>query len=300
MSSIAAKRIAMRASKSNASCCAAHRKRSTGTLKDQSSRKFSLPFSSDKNDFSTAFSPDTTWNERDEHWRSLTFALENLSFLLSQPYAREMELNEATETKNDYDKILLLINQGEAGMNKKGYYDLTRQGVGSVLDLSRKTATFCTNETQLVPELVVVAPTKPAIHTALLSFPQYSPHVATRRPVTWMCRSDLVEHAEEHQLTSHQEVNSFFPGMDLSEHYLPQNVERDSLSIESKVDLLQQAEKFLTFLRSRNEQVVVVSTHTTWLQAFCGFSLSYEPRAASLEGFRNAEMKAVGVRFDIP
>ena len=300
MSSIALTRIAMRASSLNATSRAAHRRRYTGSFKDHSPRKLSPPFSTDKNDFSTASSPDTTWNEPDEHWRSLTFALENLPMPLSQPYAREMELDEATETKGDFDKILLLINQGQAGMNKKGHYELTSQGVGSVLDLSRKTATFCTDETQLIPELIVVAPTKPAIRTALLSFPQYSPHAATRRPVTWMCKSDLVEHAEEDQFPSHKEVNAFFPGMDLTEHYLPRNVARDSLSIESKVQLLQQIEFFLTFLRSRNERVVVVSTNTTWLQAFCGFSLSYEPRAASLEGFRNAEIKAVGVRFDNP
>jgi broad specificity phosphatase PhoE len=268
-------------------------------LASPSTMRTALPVSSNKNFLSTAIFHDPTPAPfgPEEHWRSLTFALSRLSTPLSQPFAREMELDEASETKDDYDKVLLLMNHGQAGINKKGQYNLTKQGVGSVLGLTRKTATYCTEGTQLVPELVVVAPTKPCMHTALLSFPQYSPHAATRRPVSWMCQSDLVEHAEECQLASEREVETYFPGMDLSGHYQPQNVATDSLSIESKVDLLQQSEKFLTFVKSRNEKVVVVCSHTTWLQAFCGFSLTCEPRSGSLESFRNAEMRAVGVRF---
>lgn len=252
-----------------------------------------------KNSLSTAIFHDSTPAPfgPEEHWRSLTFALSLLSTPLSQPFAREMELDEANETKDEYDKVLLLMNHGQAGINKKGHYDLTKQGMGSVLGLTRKTATYCTDGNQLVPGLIVVAPTMPCIHTALLSFPQYSPHAATRRPVSWMCQSDLVEHAEEFQLASEREVETYFPGIDLSGHYQPQNVVASSISIESKVDLLQQSENFLTFLKSRNEKVVVVCSHTTWLQAFCGFSLTYEPRSGSLESFRKAEMRAVGVRF---
>lgn len=257
----------------------------------------SLPLSLAKKTLSTAAALDLSYDEAGDHWRSLTLALDQLSIQLSQPYAREMEMDEASETKDEFDKVLLLINQGQAGIDKNGQYGLTRQGIGSVLDLSRKTAIFCTDETQLIPGLVLVAPTKPAMHTALLSFPQYSPQAATRRPVQWMCRSDLVEHAEQEQLRTTLEVDTYFPGMDLSGHYVPLKVAKDALSIESKLELLQQSENFLMFLQSRNEQVVAVSSHCTWLQAFCGFSLMYEPRAASLEGFRTAEIRAVGIRF---
>jgi len=67
---------------------------------------------------------------------------------------------------------------------------------------------------------------------------------------------------------------------------------------ENKVDLLARADSFLDWLKNREERVIVVASHSSWLQAFCGFSVDYKPKEYGLEPFQTGELRCLAVRFE--
>lgn len=189
----------------------------------------SLPLS-DTKDFSTQVQTD---------FQSLNHAV--LSAQLAhqpQQLAREIDIMEAHE--HNFDKILLLINHGEAAVKKNdpdGLPVLTGKGVGQALSLSHKASIWCNCDTGLSPELVVFAPLGCSIQTALHAFPYNSPDSV--RGVSWVCRGDLLSNQEAPKVSS-STLTKNFPGMDLSLY-----------------DSQYQSEDFLEWLRGRKERVIV-------------------------------------------
>ena len=100
---------------------------------------------------------------------------------------------------------------------------------------------------------------------------------------------------------------------------------------ENKLDLLARADSFLDWLKNREERVIVgqflynstqmtcfiystfyfinfclpsrffllvVASHSSWLQAFCGFSVDYQPKEYGLEPFQTGELRCLAVKFE--
>jgi len=156
-----------------------------------------------------------------------------------QQVAREMDIIEAAAKKHNFDKILLLISHGEAAIKKNdplGIPILTGKGVGQALTLSHQAAMFCSEDTGLSPDLVVLAPLGCSIQTTLHAFPYNAPDSV--RGVSWICHGDLVP--KEESAASLSMITNYFPGMDIS-HY----------------DSHHQSDDFLEWLRCRNERVIV-------------------------------------------
>lgn len=144
-------------------------------------------------------------NDDSWHWRAL---LDIASERLKQEHpiapriavSEEMDLVQAAERRSGYDKILLLLNHGEHASQirddlvpcQDGAEDrtitktLTGKGVGQALSLSRRTATFCNQDTGLVPELFVIEPSIKAAQTAFLSFPYDTPF-SSIEGTQWIC-----------------------------------------------------------------------------------------------------------------
>lgn len=155
----------------------------------------------------------------------------------TQPMAREMDLIEASANKHNFEKILLLINHGEAAVKKNdslGMPVLTGRGVGQALSLSHQAALFCNNDTGLTPELVVLAPLGCCIQTALHVFPYNAPDSV--RGVSWICQDALLGDEPAPSLPL---ISKSFPGLDMS--YL--NMEH-------------QSKDFLEWLQNRDERVI--------------------------------------------
>jgi hypothetical protein len=158
--------------------------------------------------------------------------------------AQEMDLAQAVASKHKFDKILLLVNHGEAAVkeNHPLGISLTGKGVGEALTLSGQTAVFCNNETGLSPELVLLAPLGCSIQTALYAFPYSSPVVSVRG-VDWICHGHLMANEEP---TSVDVLKQNFPGMKFAD------AQCGSASTAS-----QQMDDFMTWLQSRQERVIV-------------------------------------------
>jgi len=162
-----------------------------------------------------------------------------------------------------------------------------------------------------MPELVVVSPLKRATITALLSFPQNSP--LSVRSTNWICHPALTETNRggnpADTISSVEELSSIFPGIDYTLLFEEQQAslekqicERETNYVtlpswEKKMDLLARADSFLDWLKSREERVIVVAGHSTWLQAFCGFSVNYEPREYGWQPFQKREMRCLAINF---
>ena len=164
--------------------------------------------------------------------------------------ACEMDLIEAAERRNDFDKILLLIHHGEAGTNVTENSPLTQRGTGQTLNLSRRTSLFCNHTTGLQPDVIVVAPMQRAIQTALLALPQYAPHSVRARD--WVChpaatvmnpRCDFLKYEDEQQ-----SVVDFFSigGSD---------AKNDACS--SELEMLERTECFLNWVQGKPGRVFV-------------------------------------------
>lgn len=171
----------------------------------------------------------------------LNHAVLSASALAHQPQriAAELDIVEASANKHQFNKILLLINHGEAAMKKNdplGIPVLTGRGVGQALTLSHQTATFCNNDTGLAPELVVLAPLGHSIQTTLHAFLYNAPDSV--RGVEWICHGDLIP--ENVAPADPSLIARNFPGMDLSLY-----------------DSHDRQESFLEWLRGRNEKVIV-------------------------------------------
>lgn len=100
--------------------------------------------------------------------------------------ACEMDLLEAASSKDHYEKIVLLVNSCQA--EKTTNEGLTPRGVGQALGLSRRTANFLNAQTELIPQLIVVPPSRGCIETAMHGFSHYSPHSV--RATEWVCHPD--------------------------------------------------------------------------------------------------------------
>jgi len=247
--------------------------------------------------------------------------------------ARDMDLVEASYAAHDhesYDKILILMRHGEAKHNifEREYVEkndtsmeeansdeeypvdpiLTGRGCGQMLDLSRRTATFFNKETGLQPDLVVVSPLRRAIQSALISFPTHTA-LTSLSNTPWICHPGCMEQANGNKsefVSSSEELEQMFPGVDFSlfeESLVHGDVNelngRERVPLfKSKIDLMGKTNDFLRWIKERDERVIVVSSHATWLQSLCAFSLHYEPEDKGLEMFKKGEMRSVGVKFD--
>jgi broad specificity phosphatase PhoE len=250
--------------------------------------------------------------------------------------AYDMDLVEASYAVRDYetyDKILILMRHGEAKHNtfereyaqskgvprEKANDDenypvdpmLTGKGCGQMLNVSRRTATFFNKTTGLQPNLVVVSPLRRAIQSAIISFPTYTPQASLLDTPSWICHPSCMELANGNKsefVSSVKDLKETFPGIDfnLFEDYLIDgNV--DELNgkakvplFESKLDLMERTDEFLSWIKEREERVIVVSSHATWLQSLCAFSLQYESESSKgLEPFlfKKGELRSVGIKF---
>jgi len=97
------------------------------------------------------------------------------------------------------------------------------------------------------------------------------------------------------------ELEQFFQGVDYSLYRETVDSEMANLlngpMLESKKDLLQRTDDFLDWIMSREERVIVVSSHLSWLQSFRGFTLQCEPEYQTSDAFKRGEMSAVAIRF---
>jgi hypothetical protein len=108
-------------------------------------------------------------------------------------------------------------------------------------------------------------------------------------------------------VSSVKDLKETFPGIDFNlfeDSLIDGNV--DELNgkakvplFESKLDLMERTDEFLYWIKEREERVIVVSSHATWLQSLCAFSLQYEPEGRGLEPFlfKKGELRSVGIKF---
>jgi broad specificity phosphatase PhoE len=247
--------------------------------------------------------------------------------------AHDMDLVEASFAARDqesYDKILILLRHGEAQHNAfEGEYarthgksmedanfdddypvdpELTGKGCGQMLDVSRRTAAFFNTDTGLQPHLFVVSPLRRAIQSALISFPTYTAQTSISN-TPWICLPHCMEQANGNKsefVSSPKELEHMFPGIDftlLKESLRGSDVEELNAMpkvplFESKMDLMERTDEFLRWIEKRDERVIVVSSHATWLQSLCAFSLQYDDaNSKGLEMFKKGEMRSVGIKF---
>lgn len=173
-----------------------------------------------------------------------------------------MDLVQAAERRRLYDKVILLLHHGEnvgqvlAGPEPMNYNhwceddpeSLTGKGIGQSLTLSRRMAAFCNTETNLLPELIVVAPLRKVLQTTYLAFPYDTPE-HTIRNVQWICHPDIVDKLS----TSSRDLRSF-GDVDFS-LFSEERVEKAWKNREES--LLNSADSFLSWLGSRDERVVI-------------------------------------------
>jgi hypothetical protein len=211
-----------------------------------------------------------------------------LSATASRPYnafipkAYEMDLVLASRAKYSFDKILLLMQHGEdesqiscddTTTSTMSMQDppLTGTGFGQALSLSKKAAIYCNPNTGLEPELVVVSPFSRVLQTTMLAFPSSN----TRNNTPWICHPALVDASGD--LSNHpmeiSDLQLTFPGMDYSLYDDNENEGGSTLEstptpststnsntttlLESKEQLLHQADIFVRWLQRRPERVVV-------------------------------------------
>lgn len=257
-------------------------------------------------DFSSAFSTLKTSAERDHlppasaraddhlerefsselgemHWNALLLAAASVPRTnLPVVKAHGMDMVEAALTKQLYDKVLILVKHGQdesqidanPRVNDPG---LTARGIGQMHSLTRKVATFCNDETGLHPEVLVSAPLRRSIDTAKTTFNFYSPE--SIRSIPWLCHPDAKDVDETERVTVNNAEDVQIGG-------------NESL-VHAKQELLHRSDRFLEWLATREERVVVVSSQATWFQAL-GYSLHYDEAPTML---RNSEMRAIGLTF---
>ncbi|KAL9183445.1 hypothetical protein ACHAXT_004301 [Thalassiosira profunda] len=176
---------------------------------------------------------------------------------------------------------------------------LTGKGCGQMLDVSRRTATFFNSDTGLQPDLFVVSPLRRAIQSALIAFPTHTALGLSGTP--WVCHPHCMEMANGNKsefVSPSEELREMFPGVDFS---FLEGSDATNLNgsekvplFESKIDLMVRTDIFLRWVQEREEKVIVVSSHATWLQSLCAFSFDLE----SAMMFKKGELRAVGIKFD--
>lgn len=133
-----------------------------------------------------------------------------------------------------------------------------------MLDVSRRTATFCTKDTGLEPDLVVVSPLRRAVQSALIAFPTHTAQTSLSS-IPWICHPMVMEQANGNKsefVSSHQDLEETFPGVDFS--LLKNGDSIDELNgkakvplFESKIDLMSRTDAFLRWIKERDERVIV-------------------------------------------
>lgn len=131
------------------------------------------------------------------------------------------------------------------------------QGIGHALNVSREIATFCTKDTGLIPQLYVVSPLRCTAESALLAFPHYAPGNIHNKP--WICHDKCVDTSFDKNSVHRevQELKDTFPGVDY-------NLMRETSS-----------DSFLSWLKRRNEKVVVGEYYLVLKQIFFLFAVLY-------------------------
>jgi len=176
--------------------------------------------------------------------------------------------------EHGFDKIVLVLTHGEAAIPEEeeedgqsnagvGALSLTAKGIGQALSTSGDTAAFCNNDTGLVPELFVISPLRCAAEAALISFPYHSPH--SIHNTKWVCHGGAYD---RDSITPVEHIESTFPGIDCTHAH-------------DKSD-------FLSWLKSRNERIVAVSSTSSWANSFCGTFGSDES---------TEPLRAVGIKY---
>lgn len=248
-----------------------------------------------------------------------------------------LQAADAVHDRESFDKILVLMRHGEARHNifervwaKKNAHNhgkpmeeangeedypvdpmLTGKGCGQMLALSRQTATYLNKHTSLRPQLVVVSPLRRAIQSALIALPTQTPMTCLDN-TPWICHPHVMEGANGNKsefVSDGAVLRDMFPGVDFGpldrwvEDEFGGSVEKMNGKervplFENKIDLMGRTEEFLRWLRNRDERVVLVSSHATWLQSLCAFSLQYQPQERGMDMFKKGELRSLGIKFD--
>jgi broad specificity phosphatase PhoE len=182
--------------------------------------------------------------------------------------------------------------QDESQISSSSMQDppLTGTGFGQALSLSKKAAIYCNPNTGLEPELVVVSPFSRVLQTTMLAFPSSN----TRNNTPWICHPALVDASGD--LSNHpmeiSDLQLTFPGMDYSlyddnekDYENGSTLESTTTSthpnsntttlLESKEQLLHQADLFVRWLQRRPERVVVGKSIENWNWLRNGFGSLY-------------------------
>jgi hypothetical protein len=180
---------------------------------------------------------------------------------LSVPYitrAEELDLVQAAAMRHSFDKVLLLLNHGEHApqeiVEDVAIIDptvdiLSKKGVGQTLSLARRTATFCNNDTGLVPDLFLIEPSVAAAQTAFFSFPYETPHCSLSNS-RWVCHPAVAGIGTMY----HTMI-----GTKLREVGIDNTMLDDAISITptAACDLLRNANDLIDWLSNVDEKIVV-------------------------------------------
>ena len=170
--------------------------------------------------------------------------------------SQELSLPQAAKALHLYDKIFLMVHQGEDEPQSPGqvlHEDttdiLTGRGVGQALSLSRRTAAFCGEP--LAPDLVLVAPIRSVLQTAFLAFPYDTPYHSFRR-IKWICYPTSCRSAAS-LLPTIADLKSEFPGIDCSIC----SDDDAAAGTTSAERLAEETAGMVDWLKTRHEKVVV-------------------------------------------
>lgn len=247
-------------------------------------------------------------DKKNSHHKDLIAAalLKNPNSLIE---AEEMDLLQAAERRQRFDKIVLLVHHGEdvaqafpdpaRNLSERLLEDedpdsLTAKGIGQSLTLSRRMAAFCNVETELIPDLVVVAPVKRVLQTAFLAFPYQTPQNAIQS-TSWICHPQMLDEKETTREFAPETIKTLqneFWGVDCSllEENTTNGVSAAGVSREER--LVKQADDFLLWLEDREERLVVVAGEDAWLNCL-GRRLNFQASRM----FQNGELRAYGLNY---
>lgn len=212
--------------------------------------------------------------------------------------AEELDLVQAAERRQLFDKVLLLVKHGEEVAQVTDGVEveedpeaLSGRGIGQALSLSRRMAAFCNEDTHLTPELVLVAPLKKVLQTTFLAFPYETPYHSIRN-IPWICHPQtLAQHTDLITPEEARELQIKYSGVDYTLMAQDQSSPASGLSREAQ--LLQQADSLLDWMKTRDERVIVVSGEAESINAF-GCRLNYE---VGHPAFCDGELRAYGLHY---
>lgn len=235
--------------------------------------------------------------------------------------SQEISLKDAVfASKSDaIDKVMIFIRHGEALHNnfERDYNEmvqsgsawldpdcprdplLTKRGYGKALDIARALDVVA----DLKPELVLTSPLRRATQTAVLSLNRYHPSRSIRE-VKWICHPLI---AEESGISYSDIISSpddlereFGCHIDYSLHrvtYRPvdeNNIQLKTASKETKAELERRAIDFIEWVKGRDENVIVVVSHMSWLDALNRKALNL---ANETSPYDRGEIRAVAMNW---